>query len=867
MAEDFPVEPAAPARRHPVSSAFLTLLWSFAYLARYAWRNVYPLTALAAGVFFLVGVDQTREILANLVVDIRQLARLEATRVLHATFFVLAMAVWALFTWYAMRLLSSTSFPADRAPHQHAHRFAHWANEELPRLAPFAAVMMVACSSSIFLAEEPIGSWVALLAAGVVPVTWAVASLGDRVLGRWIKLHERPYPIQLVPHALLALAAMAVAWSNLPASTQPGQHSLGLLFGAATLVFAWPWWLGHKNRKWKIAADAGMVGTGIAWIISAGWYALDHSGLRVSALILVLASCGFWLISRRRDFFHLRSDPGTPRAGIAPVTAWAIVFSVAALVSLAVAFGQWPIELGTTFGTLAILFAALGLWSFVGALWVYLPKLRGWPALGWVPIAWLVVFGATLDHSLRDTSYERSGERRPRLEGHFAQWRAALPDRGEKRPVFFVAAAGGGLRAALWTATALAAADDLTCGEFGRHVYVYSGVSGGSLGVAAYLAQRQVWEAKKLENPDNPCMRGRREEMNRMLGRDFLGPVVGSIVFAELGARLLHTPLDNDRGATLARSWSRAWDEEFGKWGAAGRFDEAFLKAFAPIDAHGKVGPAVYLNTTGADSGQRIVAGNVAYLRETIPGVVDLMRSPRRAPIKADGIPVREAVLNSARFTYVSPAGTVFSCSEEPVENQCPDGAERIWERLVDGGYFENSGVATVNDLVRALAANGVPKDDLYVIVIDNANAPPLACPPPNWPWADDPRPTLRAELPWLSGVTAPIETFLRVREARARQEIRRLRSDFACDRNRLIDWSLYGDWDALLEAGQPDPALGWFLSTRSAKWMLERVERVTQDLPFKLAACHHGKLSKEVRGLLGERDFPREHCPALRKE
>ena len=85
-------------------------------------------------------------------------------------------------------------------------------------------------------------------------------------------------------------------------------------------------------------------------------------------------------------------------------------------------------------------------------------------------------------------------------------------------------------------------------------------------------------------------------------------------------------------------------------------------------------------------------------------------------------------------------------------------------------------------------------------------------------------------------------------------------------DRNRLIDWSLYGDWDALL-AGQPDPALGWFLSTRSAKWMLERVDRVTQDLPFKLAACHQGKLSKEVRGLLGERDFPREHCPALRKE
>ena len=308
--------------------------------------------------------------------------------------------------------------------------------------------MMVACSSSIF-AEEPIGSWVALLAAGVVPVTWTVASLGDRVLGRWIKLHERPYPIQLVPHALLALAAMAVAWSNLPASTQPA--SILSAFSSAPRRSSSPGRGGSATRTangksrpmpaWSAPASRGSSApAGMRSTIPVCAYRRSSSCSRRAAL---------WLISRRRDFFHLPSDPGTPRAGIEPVTAWAIVFSIATLVSLAVAFAQWPIELGTTFGTLAIFFAALGLWSFVGALWVYLPKLRGWPALGWVPIAWLVVFGATLDHSLRDTSYERSGERRPRLEGHFAQWRAALPDRGEKRPVFLVAAAGGGLRAAL----------------------------------------------------------------------------------------------------------------------------------------------------------------------------------------------------------------------------------------------------------------------------------------------------------------------------------------------------------------------------------------------------------------------------------
>ena len=55
----------------------------------------------------------------------------------------------------------------------------------------------------------------------------------------------------------------------------------------------------------------------------------------------------------------------------------------------------------------------------------------------------------------------------------------------------------------------LAAADDRTCGEFGRHVYAYSGVSGGSLGIAAYLAQRQIWE--RMPGPER-CQTGRREE-------------------------------------------------------------------------------------------------------------------------------------------------------------------------------------------------------------------------------------------------------------------------------------------------------------------------------------------------------------------
>ena len=96
-------------------------------------------------------------------------------------------------------------------------------------------------------------------------------------------------------------------------------------------------------------------------------------------------------------------------------------------------------------------------------------------------------------------------------------------------------------------------------------------------------------------------MRGRKEEIARMLGRDFLAPMAGSMLFAEPASRLAFIRLESDRGATLARSWSRAWDEEFGRRGAASRFDGAFVDVLAAAD-EGYVASAVWLNATGAVS-------------------------------------------------------------------------------------------------------------------------------------------------------------------------------------------------------------------------------------------------------------------------
>jgi hypothetical protein len=52
----------------------------------------------------------------------------------------------------------------------------------------------------------------------------------------------------------------------------------------------------------------------------------------------------------------------------------------------------------------------------------------------------------------------------------------------KKLPIVIVAAAGGGLRAAYWTATLLGELHDRSNGDFSKSLFAISGVSGGALG-------------------------------------------------------------------------------------------------------------------------------------------------------------------------------------------------------------------------------------------------------------------------------------------------------------------------------------------------------------------------------------------------
>jgi hypothetical protein len=687
------------------------------------------------------------------------------------------------------------------------------------------------------------------------------------VAGLVIHLQERPvYRGSTLVVAIAAAAIASYSWSTVPQlmrSEPQAWHLEDWLLGLCVLLTLVPLVL----RRRGVAAHWAMASAFAVWLWVVYGTARHHpEAWQLPLLILALAAFGLWFTERRRELLSIRQDARTPHFQVSGRTFAALVVAFALQFALVVALTLSPIALGMRLGTLAIFFLALAELAFFGIVWVFLPKYLTLPSLALVPLIWVVFFGNTPDPSLRDAKFAAVAPERPRLAEHFRQWRAGLPHRDET-PIFFVAAGAGGLRAAYWTATMLALADDQTCGEFGRHVYAYSGVSGGSLGISMYLAQRQVWEARA---PAERCQPGRRAEMARLLRRDFLAPVVGSLLFGEMTQRFVPFDyLEEDRGSVLAKAWSGAWDEVFPN--DQGRFDRPFLEALSAKENT----PAVFLNATGVESGQRVVAANVVV---RIPGAIDLFRPVQRIVLNTAGLTLREAVLNSARLTYVSPPATVLGCLPpgRVADGSCPTQRLVLWDRLVDGGYFENSGVATLIDIVRAVEREGVPgqargpgrKDRLFFIVINDSSVSELACPPARLGSVtdSDSNESARAGAPSLSGLTSPIEALLHTRDARGQLEVRRLRTEFSCRDRQLIDWNLFGDQAnrRQAEAAGQEPELGWFLSRRSAQWIGTRSVEVARQFPFRHAACHTGNLPAErVNTLVGERSQPNVVCIA----
>ncbi|WP_328834765.1 hypothetical protein [Streptomyces europaeiscabiei] len=336
----------------------------------------------------------------------------------------------------------------------------------------------------------------------------------------------------------------------------------------------------------------------------------------------------------------------------------------------------------------------------------------------WLPVLAVLVTQSMLDnsglyHAVRLHSKKASaGAAKPfSAQERFQDWygKASACRHGKKSdavpesiPMVFIAAAGGGIRAAYWTSAAM---DRLTgvspCVR--SYTFAMSGVSGGSLGLAAYTLTNS--------QPDSPTS---SETIRRLAGEEALAANIAALLYRDgthafHGLNYIQNQSVEDRAAVFERAWEETWPGKGQGW-----------KQELSSAARQQPGwqPFLLMNGTDVVSGCRIA---VAPQRITGVGRADERLRCQQPNIARGGAQFATATVDaaafndtatcsdldrglrmstaahlSARFPYVSPSGTMYGCDKEGEDD--PPAISSV-----DGGYLEGSGMAALLELWSAV--------------------------------------------------------------------------------------------------------------------------------------------------------------------
>lgn len=353
----------------------------------------------------------------------------------------------------------------------------------------------------------------------------------------------------------------------------------------------------------------------------------------------------------------------------------------------------------------------------------------------------------------------------------FQQWLEDTPRQtngdDSKIPVYLVAAQGGGIFAAFHAAMTLATIEDL-CPGFSDHLFAISSVSGGSLGSALFVDlvrdsgtkptpeatgvvdymysfgnenRHAVSVSDELQALPH-CVRNAsstqsalsedtssyfRSRVWNAFTDDWLSPVVARTLFAEPLLTFFPLPCSYSWKSTSLFNFCQSFDQakalEASLVRSANKVNDsknALKKGISNYYQDSDRLPNLLINTADAMSGARVV---MAPFTVTGAGMAhfDEYVSDKREPT------IVEAAVLSARFPFFTQAGFIKDkaarqhlCGES-LDEICTDGDDELKVRFVDGGYSDNSGIQTLEDLlveVRAETVNSDVSPEFHIITL-----------------------------------------------------------------------------------------------------------------------------------------------------
>ena len=277
--------------------------------------------------------------------------------------------------------------------------------------------------------------------------------------------------------------------------------------------------------------------------------------------------------------------------------------------------------------------------------------------------------------------------------------------RAGAEPVYLVSSEGGGIRAAAWTLLVLSRLEVRSNGEFSRHMLLGSGVSGGSLGLAWFAAIVKGERQGVIRLTDIDAM------VRDLSTTDYLGPTLETMFLTDFLQRFLAPAMFVDRGERLESRFELGWTEAcmlrlsaHSRSSGPAQLEPVaeqqvcgqFAASWKDLWANTKHVPVLFLNSTEVQSGHRFIEQPFATIRGQGQDFDITSAGTWSTGVLPASTPLSGVVHNSARFTYMSPAGSLIDAA-------WLEANRTLTRQLVDGGYFENSGTTTIAELLAAL--------------------------------------------------------------------------------------------------------------------------------------------------------------------
>lgn len=283
----------------------------------------------------------------------------------------------------------------------------------------------------------------------------------------------------------------------------------------------------------------------------------------------------------------------------------------------------------------------------------------------------------------------------PKVVLAFFDWLNQRKVGSARYPVYIVAAQGGGIYAASAAATFLGHLHDRER-RFHEHLFSVSAVSGGAVGSALY----SDFASKRRANPECTSV---TPSVRAIVAQDHLSPVL-ALVAAEYGekallglsARNIHRLISMmlwrtpSKYVTRASALQESLILEASKAGHCGGNPRDTALSVPYSDGAQPGQPAFIFNTTHAETGERVAFAPFK-LRDVGQGSLSSFSDDGFVSlVKENSVDLATAAVASARFPGLMPALS-FPTSKGQIN-------------FVDGGYADNSGVATAGAIFDALS-------------------------------------------------------------------------------------------------------------------------------------------------------------------